>query len=93
LEQDRCVGEIINIGGREEITILDLAKKIIALTGSRSKIELVPYEKVYGRDFDDMQRRVPSLEKIGRLIQYTPKFDLEESLSAIIGDLRLGFSK
>ena len=88
LEEDRCVGEIINIGGREEITILDLAKKIIALTGSKSKIELVPYEKVYGRDFDDMQRRVPSLEKIGGSIGYLPEYDLERSLHAIIADFR-----
>jgi UDP-glucose 4-epimerase len=88
MASDRCAGEIINVGGREEISILDLATRIIRLTGSSSKIERVPYEQVYGRDFDDMKRRVPSLEKIGRLIGYAPEYDLDRSLRAIIADFR-----
>jgi UDP-glucose 4-epimerase len=86
---DRCAGEIINVGGREEITILDLANRIILLAGSSSKVERIPYEQVYGRDFDDMKRRVPALEKIGRLVGYVPEYDLESSLRAIIADFRL----
>jgi len=86
VDNDQCIGEIINLGGREEIKIRELAQKIIDLTGSRSKIELVPFERVYGKDFDDMRRRVPSLEKIQRLIGYEPRFGLEEALKEIIGN-------
>lgn len=89
VDNDRCLGEIINLGGSEEIRILDLAHKIIALTGSSAKIERVPFEQVYGKDFDDMRRRVPSLEKIGRLIGYKPRFSLDAALKRIIAETTL----
>jgi len=85
---EKCVGQIINIGGTEEIKILDLAKKIIQLSGSSSSIELVPYEKVYGKDFDDMKRRVPSLEKARKLLGFNPKYGLDDSLKIIIDSMK-----
>ena len=84
MENNDCNGEILNLGGEQEITILDLAEKVIKMTGSKSKIEIIPYDKVYGKDFDDMRRRVPSLEKLKKFIDYKPRFNLEQSLERII---------
>lgn len=88
MESETCIGQIINIGGIEEINILNLAKKIIQLSGSSSSIELIPYEKVYGIDFDDMKRRVPSLDKAARLLQFNPRYGLEQSLKIIIDSMK-----
>jgi len=77
-------GEIFNVGTDEEISIADLAIKIKNLTNSKSKIEFISYEEAYGQPFDDMERRVPSLEKIRQFIGYKPKIGLDEVLARII---------
>ena len=77
-------GQIFNVGSDEEISINDLAKKIIELTSSKSKIKRIPYTEVYGPEFDDMLRRKPDLSKIKTTIGYQPKYNLEESLKKII---------
>lgn len=84
MENDDAVGEVFNVGGTEEISILDLAKKIINATGSKSAIELIPYEEAFEKDFEDMQRRVPSIEKIKNLIGFVPKTDLDTILKHVI---------
>ena len=76
-------GEVFNIGGTHEITILDLAHKIIAASGSKSSVELIPYEKAFGRDFEDMQRRVPDIARVGELLGWKPAIDLETTLERI----------
>lgn len=63
MESDVAVGEVFNVGGTEEITMLDLAKKIIRETGSDSDIELVSYDEAFEKNFEDMQRRVPGIKK------------------------------
>jgi UDP-glucose 4-epimerase len=68
--------------------MLDLAKKIIALTGSKSEIVLIPYEKAYQADFEDMMRRVPSVDKVARLIGFKPHVDLDDILSEIVTFMR-----
>lgn len=73
-----AVGQIFNIGSNEEITIMDLARKVKGLTGSQSEIVNVPYEEAYEQGFEDMARRVPDLTKINRLIGYVPKIKLDE---------------
>jgi UDP-glucose 4-epimerase len=84
-ENDKAVGEVINIGNdREEISMLDLAKRVIARTGSKSAIEIVPYEKAYEAGFEDMPRRVPDLGKVRALIGYEPKVHLDEILDRVI---------
>jgi UDP-glucose 4-epimerase len=88
VDKDDCIGEIINIGGTEEIKIVDLAKKIIKISGSLSRIEFIPYKRVYGKDFDDMKRRVPSLKKAGKLLNFKPKYSLDESLKIIIDSMK-----
>jgi len=81
-------GEIFNIGSNEEITITDLAKKVKELANSRSEIRYISYEEAYGQPFDDMERRIPSLEKIRQYITFEPKVDLEELLGEVIEYIR-----
>jgi UDP-glucose 4-epimerase len=84
IEEDESFGQVFNIGGTEEISILDLAKKIIALSGSTSEIVLTPYEEAYEADFEDMMRRVPSVEKVFSLVGFKPDDNLDRILQNII---------
>jgi UDP-glucose 4-epimerase len=77
-------GQVFNIGSSEEISIHDLASRIIKLTSSTSTIEFLPYEKAYAPGFEDMARRVPSIEKISRMIGYQPKCSLDDALRRVI---------
>jgi len=83
MDHENAAGEVFNVGGTEEITIAELAEKIIAQTKSASTIELIPYEVAYEKDFEDMQRRVPSIEKINRLIGFEPKTSLAEIIGSV----------
>ena len=76
-------GQVFNIGGREEISISDLARRIIARVGSASEIAYIPYEKAYGKGFEDLQRRVPDTSKIHRLLGWQPKLTLDQTIEAI----------
>ena len=71
-------GEVFNIGGREEITILELAERVIETLGSKSKIEFVPYSEAYAPGFDDMRRRKPVVEKLKRVTGFAPLTSLTE---------------
>jgi len=79
-------GRVYNIGATEEISIEALADRIIALTGSRSGKQFLSYEDAYGKPFDDMMRRVPSLERIERMVGYRPRHALDQILQAVIED-------
>jgi UDP-glucose 4-epimerase len=79
-------GEIFNIGTDEEITVRRLAERVRDKCGSRSAIELVPYEQIYGRSFEDMRRRVPDLSKIRRYVGYRPEVGLDQLLESVIQD-------
>jgi UDP-glucose 4-epimerase len=84
VENEGSFGQVFNIGGTEEITITGLAKKIIDITDSQSEIKIIPYEVAYEADFEDMERRVPSIEKISRLIDFKPNDNLDDILQEII---------
>ena len=84
MESDQAIGEVINVGGLEEISMLDLAKKIIDMTGSTSTIQLIPYAEAFGKDFEDMQRRVPSTEKLEQVTGFAPDKSLDFILSKVI---------
>jgi UDP-glucose 4-epimerase len=71
-------GEIFNIGGTEEISILELAKRVVKTLGSKSKIELIPYDQAYAPGFDDMRRRKPLVKKLERLVKFKPQTPLRE---------------
>ncbi len=71
-------GEIFNIGGTEEVSILELAKLVVKTLGSKSKIELIPYDQAYSLGFDDMRRRKPRVKKLERLVKFKPQTPLRE---------------
>jgi nucleoside-diphosphate-sugar epimerase len=79
-----AIGQVFNIGSTEEVTIRELAEKVIAATGSQSKIIYVPYEEAYAPGFEDMRRRVPDLQKVHRLIGYEPHYRLDDTLKRVI---------
>jgi UDP-glucose 4-epimerase len=88
MESSEAAGRVYNIGSDEEITMEALADTIIRLTGSRSNKVFLSYEEAYGRPFDDMKRRVPSLERIRGTVGYQPRYTLEQTLSLIINSMR-----
>jgi nucleoside-diphosphate-sugar epimerase len=79
-----AVGQVFNVGATEEVTIRELAERIIAATGSQSKIIYVPYEEAYAPGFEDMRRRMPDLTKVHQLIGYEPSFTLNDTLMRVI---------
>ena len=81
-------GEILNIGSTERITIDDLARRVLELTGSSSEIVYVPYDKVYGQGIEDMLHRQPSIDKITGSIGWTPTRSLDEILADVIAHTR-----
>jgi UDP-glucose 4-epimerase len=86
-EHPGAVGGIFNLGNTEEVTILELAERTKGLTASVSPILFVPYEQAYATGFEDMPRRVPSIEKARRLIGYRPTLGLDGILKSVIGHL------
>jgi len=88
VECPRAIGEIFNIGSTEEITIEELAHKVITLCESDSTVKHVPYEEVYGEGFEDMHRRVPNISKVGQYIDYSPKSDLDQTIRTVIDHFR-----
>ena len=89
INNDSTIGEVYNIGGVGEISILELAEQVIERTGSKSSIKIVPYESVYNSTFEDMQRRVPNIAKVSNLLNWQPTRDLNQ----IIDSIAAGFSK
>jgi UDP-glucose 4-epimerase len=83
-ERDDLFGEVLNIGSTEEVSMLELADRVKAVTGSESEIALVSYEEAYGEGFEDMQRRVPDLSKIGAALGWRPTASLEEILRDVV---------
>jgi UDP-glucose 4-epimerase len=83
-----AAGRVFNLGSTEEITILELARRIVQRTGSRSEIVFVPYDQAYAPGFEDMRRRVPDITRIRELIGWQPRRTLDEILDAVIEDQR-----
>ena len=87
---NNTIGKVINIGNNYEISINNLAKMIIEETGSRSKLVYVPYEEAYGDRFEDMERRVPSIELINQLVGWGPKRNLSTMIADISAEMNKG---
>jgi UDP-glucose 4-epimerase len=83
MDSDKAVGEVFNVGNKEQITIMELAKKVIEITGSSSTIERISYEKAYPEGFEDMQRRVPDISKIKKVLGWTPEINLDQIIKDI----------
>ena len=86
---ENTIGKVINIGNDFEISINNLAKKVIADTNSKSEIVYVPYEEAYGDGFEDMERRVPNIELIKSLVGWEPMRDLSTMISDIADSLEV----
>lgn len=84
LVRPETVGEVYNLGNDEEVSMLGLAERVLARTGSRSSIELIPYDKAYEVGFEDMPRRIPSLEKTKGALGWQPERNLDQILDDVI---------
>jgi UDP-glucose 4-epimerase len=83
MDSDKAVGEVFNVGNNQQISIMELAKKVIELTRSSSSIEKIAYEKAYPEGFEDMQRRVPDISKIKRVLGWAPEIKLDQIIKDI----------
>lgn len=88
MNEPRAVGQIVNIGGAEPVTMLELARRVRTLAGSDSEIVLVPYERAYGPGFEDIRLRVPDLSRLRELTGCQPTVSLDAILADMIEDGR-----
>jgi len=92
MERDDVYGDVFNIGSDEEISIEELAQRVVERTGSSSEIVKVPYDEAYEQGFEDMMRRVPDLTKIGNALGWSPRRRLDDILDDVIAHQRTGLS-
>jgi UDP-glucose 4-epimerase len=83
-EHPAAIGQVFNIGSTEEVTIRQLAERVIGLSSSASEIKYVPYEEAYAPGFEDMRRRVPDISKVNKLIGYQPSLSLDDTIRRVI---------
>ena len=88
LDDPRADGEIFNVGNPEEVSIKELAERVIERSGSSSEITFVPYEEAYEEGFEDMIRRVPDISKIGELLGWQPRRNLDEIIDVMVDSRR-----
>jgi UDP-glucose 4-epimerase len=84
MDNSKAVGEVFNVGSNQEITILDLAKRVKEVANSDSEIVFVPYDEAYEEGFEDMPRRVPDISKINDLVGFKPEMRLDGILKSVI---------
>ena len=83
MDSSKAIGEVFNVGNNQQISIMELAKKVVEITGSTSSIEKIAYEKAYPEGFEDMQRRVPDISKIKRVLGWAPEINLDQIIKDI----------
>ena len=83
-----AVGQIFNLGSNQEVSIEQLATRILELSGSHSEIQYIPYEEAYEAGFEDMRRRVPNTDKVRKLLGFAPDSKLDDILNDVIGYFR-----
>jgi UDP-glucose 4-epimerase len=86
--EPKAIGQVINIGNMQEVTMTQLAERVRDLSGSKSIIKHIPYDEAYESGFEDMPRRVPDLTRVKGLIGYEPKHDLDDILVQVIDHFR-----
>lgn len=89
-EEPAAYGQAFNLGRPREVSILELAARIVELLGSTSEITLVPYERAYGHGYEDMRRRVPDISRAGELFGFRPATDLDDIILAVAAGLKTG---
>lgn len=87
LEDDTASAQVFNLGSSEQVTISDLAKRIIATTGSSSEVTHVPYGEAYGEGYEDMLRRVPDCTRAHQQIGFRPRRTLDDIIASVIEDV------
>ena len=88
IDSNETIGGVFNVGNNKELSILELAKAVIAETGSSSTIEFLEYEKAYGAGFEDMERRVPDISKMEHTVGWVPTRDLKTIIGDIAAEMR-----
>ena len=88
IDTDRSVGEVVNIGNVEEITIEDLALRVKQRTASSSTVEFIPYDKAYEPGFEDMMRRVPCVDKLHAITGFRPQTPLNEIIDRVASHMK-----
>ena len=88
-DSEKSIGQVFNIGNNQQISIIDLAKRVIEITGSKSEIVKVPYSQAYSKGFEDMQIRVPDISKINQFFGWAPRIELNQ----IVKDIAKFYSK
>lgn len=83
IDSDKSIGEVFNIGNNQQISILELAKRVIQITDSKSEIIKIPYTEAYPDGFEDMQRRVPDISKIKNVLGWSPQIGLDQTIKDI----------
>ena len=83
MDSEQAIGQVFNVGNNQQISIMELAKKVIEITNSLSKIEKIAYEDAYPDGFEDMQRRVPDISKIKQALGWTPEINLDQIIKDI----------
>jgi len=83
IDSDKAIGQVFNVGNNQQISIMDLAKKVIEITGSNSEIKKIPYSEAYPVGFEDMQRRVPDISKIRNILGWSPEIGLDQIIRDI----------
>jgi UDP-glucose 4-epimerase len=83
IDSDKAIGQVFNVGNNQQISIIELAKKVIEITGSKSVIKKIPYSEAYPEGFEDMQRRVPDISKIKSILGWSPEIELDQIIRDI----------
>ena len=83
MDSEKSIGQVFNIGNNEQISITNLAKKVVEITGSKSEILKLPYSEAYSEGFEDMLRRVPDISKIEKVLGWAPKISLDKIIEDI----------
>ena len=83
IDSEVTIGEVFNVGNNQQISIIELAKKVIEITGSKSEVIKIPYSQAYPEGFEDMQMRVPDISKIKQVLGWTPEINLDQIIKDI----------
>ncbi len=88
VDHGQCFGQVFNVGSTEELSIRQLADRVVARLKSSSTVRVIPYKQVYGDGFEDMRRRVPSIDKIRSTIGWQPTLDMNSIIDDVAADIR-----
>ena len=83
MNNEEAVGKVINLGSNEEISISELADRVISLTNSKSEIQFIPYDDAYGKGFDDIKRRMPDVSRAKKYLNWESKYTLDDIIKSI----------